>query len=123
MVEAANVNASMARRMANIQANMGRRTPQGGDNKDNMEEDDKISTDDVANSVFGKQSQPTATSQRQKRQATSTGNKPILKTVVFIEVRVTQEISPLEGIRTALSIVFLELSRNGGIKNLKVLTN
>ena len=51
--------------------------------------------------------------------------KPLIKTVVFIEVRVTQRTSLLllEGIKSALATVSVELSRAGEIKNLMIVLN
>ena len=53
------------------------------------------------------------------------GKKPLIKTVVFIEVRVTQRTSLLllEGIKSALATVSVELSRAGEIKNLMIVLN
>ena len=88
-----------------------------------MEEEEEMSPYDIVLSVFGKQSQPTATGQRQKEETTLTERKPIIKTVLFIEARVIQRTSPLESTRTALATVSAELSGNSGIKNLKIRSN
>ena len=61
--EAEAAKAAMVKRMADMKANGGRRTTQGDDNNNNIEEDEAISLEDTANSVFGKQSQLTATDQ------------------------------------------------------------
>ena len=44
-----------------------RRPTQGNGNMDDIDKDGEILPEDIAHSVFGKHSQPTATGQRQKK--------------------------------------------------------
>ena len=85
--EARVTKAVTAKIIANMKANMGRRATPVNNDDASMEEDEELSRKDVTNSTFVKQSQ--ATGQEQKKQTTLTERNPLIKTVVFVEVRVT----------------------------------
>ena len=63
------IKAAMAQRMVGMRIDGGRRSTQGNNNMDGMDEDEEISSEDIvhSHSAFCEQSQPAATGQRQKK--------------------------------------------------------